>query len=51
MSPLVGQRYYCPTCVGYDLCARCKEKGHEHELLLVTKPSDDKNQHDILKNS
>ncbi|CAF0998168.1 unnamed protein product, partial [Didymodactylos carnosus] len=34
MSPLIGERYYCKTCDNYDLCARCQQKGHEHELML-----------------
>ncbi|CAF1621470.1 unnamed protein product, partial [Didymodactylos carnosus] len=41
MGPLVGLRYHCETCGNYDLCAACKNKGHEHELELIDMPTED----------
>ncbi|CAF3919757.1 unnamed protein product, partial [Rotaria sp. Silwood1] len=41
MKPLIGERYRCETCGNYDLCAKCQEKGHEHELKLVPKSKGD----------
>jgi hypothetical protein len=38
MAPLIGQRFYCKLCSDYDLCWACKEKGHEHELVITTQP-------------
>lgn len=41
MNPIIGVRYHCPTCGNYDLCAACKEKGHEHPLDVVPQPTAD----------
>ncbi len=41
MVPIIGQRYHCPTCGNYDLCAACEKKGHEHPLELVPQPTED----------
>ncbi|CAF4293718.1 unnamed protein product, partial [Rotaria sp. Silwood2] len=35
MMPLIGKRFYCETCSNYDICTASKEKGHEHELILI----------------
>ena len=40
MTPLIGHRFYCQTCSNYDLCSKCKEKGHGHDLRLVPIPDD-----------
>lgn len=39
MLPLLGQRYYCPTCGDYDLCSICAKKGHEHSLDIMPQPT------------
>jgi hypothetical protein len=38
MTPLIGKRFYCDICSNYDLCLACKEKGHEHVLILIPQP-------------
>ncbi|CAF3085156.1 unnamed protein product [Rotaria sp. Silwood2] len=35
VNPIMGQRYKCSTCDGYNLCSACQKNGHEHELTLV----------------
>jgi len=38
MSPIVGNRYHCTTCVmpgGYDLCESCENLGDKHPLEHV----------------
>jgi hypothetical protein len=41
MTPLIGQRFHCKICSDYDLCSACKEKGHEHELVLISQPDNE----------
>ncbi len=41
MSPIIGQKYHCPTCDNYDLCSACEKKGHEHPLELVPQSVED----------
>ncbi|CAF1453579.1 unnamed protein product [Adineta ricciae] len=35
MKPLIGQRYHCSACDNYNLCTKCQENGHEHELMVI----------------
>ncbi|UJR20179.1 hypothetical protein I4U23_023311 [Adineta vaga] len=41
MLPLIGQRFHCEICSDFDLCLACKEKGHKHELVIISQPDTD----------
>ena len=50
-GPIIGKRFTCLICIGFDLCSQCESvDSHWHPMLRFTEPISNKNLETIKKN-